>query len=191
MRKIFVLLCTMAVVLAGSTGALPKDYSFGDSPLNSAVEYWLSRTARPLSPALLATKYRVYNMVCFELRSIDCSGVPAPNVEVFSRNPLRPGLAGFYRGGDTVYIRDDLMGREREEVLAHEMSHYLDVMVYGMVVPNVAEVVCVSERDAWAVSDAYWRKYGYFGKIIGKKWVNWYRHCTPLKDVLYPNEIPS
>jgi hypothetical protein len=190
MRKLLLLLTALCMTL--SVNQYGTQHSFGSDELQDEATHWfIMMTAKPLSPGQLSAKYRMYNMLCFELRDIDCSGIPAPEVATFPRNPFRPGLAGYYDGSDTVYIREDLMGREREDVLAHEMSHYLDVMILDLKVPGPALEICKSEVRAWAVSDSYWTKYGRYDRVVGEDWVNWYSHCTPLKDLLYPDESGS
>jgi len=151
-------------------------------------QVYLERNAESPSPAVLAAKYRMYNMLCFELRDIDCGATPAPKVLTFKTNPFRPGLQGYYDGGDTIFIRNNLRGKHREEVLAHEMSHYLDAEILGMEIPGKALPICFSEKRAWAVSDAYWTKYNHPRKVVGSKWTKWYKHCTPFKDTLYPED---
>lgn len=130
-------------------------------------------------------RFRVWSDLCMEYRKVSCAGMPVPQVEVFLPNPVRPGLMGFYDGSDTVYVKKDLRGYELEEVLAHEMSHYWDVQAKWTRVPGPAREVCFSEKRAWAVSDKVNAKYG--RDLIGSKWVQWYFHCTPYVDELYPS----
>jgi len=157
-----------------------------DAILAGFIQFYLEKRAEPLSPAEMRAKYIAWDLLCFELRDVDCTGVVLPKVQKFQPNPLRPGLAGYYNGSDTIFIRSTLTGEAREEVLAHEMSHYLDVTFGITNVPGYAEEICFSEKRAWAVSDAYWTKYLRPSKVVGESWANWYRHCTPLKDKLYP-----
>lgn len=135
-------------------------------------------------------RFRVWNDLCFEYRAdVSCIGIHVPKIAKFRPNPMRPGLAGYYDGGDTVYLRSTLKGYAREEVLAHEMSHYLDEQLDMTVIPGPAKQICFSEKRAWAVSDAFWtKKFGPNSReIVGATWVNWYTHCTPYKSELYPN----
>lgn len=151
-------------------------------------QIFLIMQAEQPTPAQVRAKWIAWDMLCFELRDVDCSGVKAPEVRTFQQNPFRPGLMGYYQGGDTIYIRADLKGANREEVLAHEMSHYLDVILLDTPVPGPARDICFSEKRAWAVSDAYWTKYGHPNKVVGSNWADWYSHCTPLKGEMYPDE---
>jgi hypothetical protein len=186
MRKIL-LAALLAIVTFNVLNLKNTSRIFDDEEAGRIYQIFLERYAEEETPAMLATKYRMYNMLCFELRDIDCGDTPAPNVKTFKQNPFRPGLMGYYNGGDIIYIRQDLRGKDREEVLAHEMSHYLDVMLFDLEVPSSNVLaICTSEKVAWAVSDAYWTKYNYPKYVVGKTWTEWYSHCTPLVDELYP-----
>lgn len=151
-------------------------------------QMYLIQNAERLTPAELKAKYISWDMFCFELREdADCTGVSAPNVMTFRPNPLRPGLAGYYPGGDTVYIRNNIRGSRREEVLTHEMSHYYDVERDMTNVPGYAKEICFSEKRAWSVSDNYWIKYGWSSRAVGTSWTEWYTYCTKYQSILYPD----
>ena len=182
----------IAAALVATSGIGAKN----DTGVTDALDYlWITSMGRveetPLEVAeRQRLRYRVWDMLCFDLRDIDCSGIPVPKIAKFKPNPFNPGIAGYYQGGDTVFVRDNLKGAARDEVVAHEMSHYLDVMVLGTQVPGPAREICFSEKRAWAVSDAFWIRQGYsktHPKIIGSSWADWYRHCTPFKAEMYPN----
>ena len=171
-----------------------------DTALNAADWVWVTKIGRePVDVNALSViqkiRYRAWMELCGEYyRNEDCSDMEVPEIAKFRPNPLRPGLAGYYDGSDTVYIRNDLRGAEREEVILHEMSHYLDVQLNLTVVPGPALDICFSEKRAWRISDLFWYKQGYSwksSKIIGSKWTNWYRHCTPHQSTLYPDEFPA
>lgn len=164
----------------------------GESNLLSGI--WVYATAQEPDPndrSLQAMRYRAWLDLCFEYRAgVSCEGINPPKIKTFARDPFRPGLAGYYNGTDTVFIRRGLKYEEREEVIAHEMSHYLDKELGITNIPGFAREICFSEKRAWAVSDAFWIKMGYAPdskKIVGAKWVNWYGHCTPLAAELYPD----
>lgn len=166
-----------------------------DNPLAEFVQrILLLQSERATDKSWQKARYDAWLMLCFELREdADCSGVPVPQVYLFKPNPIRPGLMGQYRGGEIVFMRNNLKGKQRLEVMAHEMSHYLDSL--NGILPELPVHVndkdgvyrlCLSEKIAWGVSDAFNRKYGDRKEIVGKDWLNWYGHCRPFKDRLYP-----
>lgn len=153
---------------------------------NAPVTLWVTGH---MSDRTVRTKYIAWNMLCFDLRDVDCTGIPVPNLKLFRPLPQRPNLLGYYDGSDTIYVRNNLRGRALEEVLTHEMSHYADMFVIpGFEVPGYARSICFSEKRAWAVSDAYHVRYGYPRKVVGERWVNWYSHCRKYRDDLYPKD---
>ena len=163
---------------------------------NIATGVWVFSQGQEIPDrALQDARYRAWMDLCFEYRAEeDCTGIKVPKVKQFPRNPFRPGLAGYYDGSDTVYIRQGMKYDMREEVLAHEMSHYLDKVKGYTQIPGPALDVCFSEKRAWRVSDLFWIKQGYAAddkRIVGHKWVEWYGHCTPHKAELYPDVYGS
>jgi hypothetical protein len=187
MRKLFVLV-TALLATVFLTAAVP---STSTSYAIDADGDWVMahRTLTVGDMLIQKARYRTWLLLCLELRDVTCAGIPVPKVETFRPNPLRRGLLGYYDGSDTVFIRSNLGATRREEVLAHEMSHYIDVQLGLNVVPGPALDICFSEKRAWAVSDAYWLRRGVSPKskkIVGQRWVDWYAHCTPYKDTLYP-----
>lgn len=167
-----------------------------ESRLAAILQYLLQVNAKPATPQADKAADRMWAKLCTKLRAgIDCSTWERPTVMLFKPNPLRPGLMGYYDGTDIIYIRSNLYSGNREEVLAHEMSHYVDQML-GLLPPmpvyeDDAEGIiklCKSEAIAWAVSDAYntTEIWGRPSRVVGETWVDWYAHCTPYKDVLYP-----
>ena len=139
---------------------------------------------------LMLAQHRAWNELCFELRDVDCTGMKIPYVEI---EKMRKGLQGYYDGTDTVYIREGLTGDALREVLAHEMSHYIDVQLGLATAPvRIDDKVgvfnlCMSEKRAWAVSDAFWKARHYTNREVGGQWVKWYDHCRPYADRLYPD----
>jgi hypothetical protein len=161
------------------------------NPLASFMQMILEAQAEELKNPRI--KYRMFDALCFDLREVDCTGMKPPRIFLFEKNPMRPGLAGYYDGTDIVYVRADLVGDQREEVLAHEMSHYVDQLlgilpempVYNTDTAGIIGL-CMSEKRAWSVSDEYWKRAHQPRKVVGSTWTRWYKHCTPHKDVLYP-----
>ena len=172
------LLVLIAALMATTAIAKPITWVITDAAVLENV--------KPIDAKKYRTVCEAWNMLCFDLRDVDCTGVPVPKVMTFSTNPARPGLAGYYKGGDVIYVRNNLGKNALEEVLAHEMSHYMDVIKFNLPVPGPALEICFSEKRAWAVSDNYNRMYGKKSRIVGETWVEWYTHCTPYRDVLYP-----
>jgi len=162
-----------------------------------AVDFaWIAFTAEAQNDrSVQMARYRVWLDLCLDYRGdVDCSGMSVPKIKTFRPNPFNPGLAGYYKGGDVVYVRSNLMYVEREEVMAHEMSHYLDVQLGITNVPGYAKEICFSEKRAWRVSDLFWQRQGYAAdssKMVGSKWTKWYSHCTPFQSELYPDEFPA
>lgn len=187
---IYALIATVALGHMVVTHTMHAEENFEDVIYEGMVWFYqmLSEAvAQPLTQAELKAKWIAWDMLCFELRDVDCSGISAPKVKTFRPNPLRPGLAGYYDGSDTIFIRNNIRGPNREEVLAHEMSHWVDVQLGITNVPGFAREICFSEKRAWSVSDNYWIKYGWANKAVGASWTNWYRHCTPYQAELYPD----
>ena len=189
--KAFVLSILLSLALMGT---LSEATVQPERNTASIFEFYIELTASSvLTPDEAKAKYTAWNLLCFELRDVKCSGIKPPRVMTFDRNPLRPGLAGYYDGTDIIYIRNDLRGLDRLEVLAHEMSHYIDnefgllpeMPVYIDDVPGII-ALCTSEKVAWAVSDAFNEANGRDIYVVGDDWVDWYAHCTPYKDILYP-----
>jgi hypothetical protein len=188
MRKL--LIVALAVALTAPSLRNEDDVEVWN-PLAEIVQIVLERQAEELKNPRI--KYRMFDKLCFDLRDVDCTGITPPRIFLFQKNPMRPGLAGYYDGGDIVYIRKDLYGDQREEVLAHEMSHFVDNEL-GLLPPmpvfsgDTDGIIglCMSEKRAWAVSDNYWRSAFQPKKVVGKRWTSWYAHCRPHKDILYP-----
>ena len=190
-------LLLIAVAVATLTNGLRNE---DDVPVldPAAAFYQMLLEARAEELKNPRLKYKMFDSLCFDLRDVDCTGITPPRIFLFEPNPLRPGLAGYYNGDDIVYIRSNLYGDQREEVLAHEMSHFVDnelgllpemPVFFGDTDGIIG--LCMSEKRAWAVSDQYWRRAFQPRKVVGKSWTRWYRHCTPHKDVLYPDNLPE
>lgn len=181
--KILIVACLLFLSLVPS----PKQFvTVNTDGIDEPLTLWVTGH---LSDRTIRTKYLAWNMLCFDLRDIDCTGIPVPKVMTFRPSASRPGLSGFYDGSDTIYVRNNLRGRALEDVMVHEMSHYADMFVIpGFTVPGYARSICFSEKRAWAVSDAYNIRYGYPKLVVGETWVNWYAHCRKYRDDLYPKD---
>lgn len=181
------LLLTLAAVTVLCFGLQTTKY-IAESTLYGVVRGEVFYILRgPLSKEQQKIRYESWIMLCLDLRDVSCEDVPPPKVRTFLPKPTRPGLSGFYQGGEAVFVRSNLTGHELREVLAHEMSHYLDMYVIpGFTVPGRALPICKSEARAWSVSDNYQIMYGDPTKVVGQTWVSWYAHCTPYWDILYP-----
>ena len=83
---------------------------------------------------------------------------------------LRPGLYGYYAGGDTVVVSSNISREDQLRTLIHEDIHYLHAQLQLIVVPGPAEEICWSENEAWTLEGIY------SGKDNSQWWLN-YPHC--------------
>lgn len=196
MKRLLVLLTALAVTLVTPMTVTSYNVEIDESRLATIIQMILEANATPATKQADRAADRMWDKLCNKLREgIDCSTWERPTVMLFKPNPLRPGLMGYYDGTNIIYIRKNLYAGPREEVLAHEMSHYVDQLL-GLLPPmpvysDDAEGIiklCQSEKIAWGVSDAYNLKevWGNRSRFVGETWVDWYEHCTPYRDVLYP-----
>lgn len=107
-----------------------------------------------------------------EERDYTCAGVAMPKVKYES---MRPGLYGYYDGGDTVYVNRDLARNDRLTTLIHEMIHFVHVQQEMIPIPGPAVEVCWSENEAWLLEGIY------SGKDNTNWWIS-YTHCWPYYD---------
>ena len=118
-------------------------------------------------------KYKAWIDAC-EMTVYYCVGLDMPKVQF---EFMRPGLNGYYAGGDTIYVSRRLYGMKQRQTLLHEMVHYLQVKRGGLAVPGLAEPICKAEAEAFAVSDKWaksiWRK----DLVVGPNWWRPYTHC--------------
>lgn len=198
MGRITSLLATLILLGCAATVSHPvlisheSERNMGDVVANVLQRMLEKEAKEDFSKGGLKAKYLAWDLYCYELRDVSCEGIKLPKVYTFRPNPARPGLQGYYDGSDKIYIRNDLRGDQRLETLAHEMSHYWDqnkgllppLPVYNDDKEGILKL-CFSEKWAWAVSDEYNRRYGNPKDVVGSKWTQWYRHCTPFKDELY------
>ncbi len=139
-------------------------------------------------------KYRAWNALCMDYRPESCEGIAVPKVEI---KGMPGNLRGYYEGGNTVFVNRKLRGDEREATMFHEMSHYLDTklglnpkMPVLRIETEKVYLLCVSEKRAWDAT-LEWSKdrkvRGRSAERRGAWWVNWYNHCRPFADRLYPD----
>lgn len=196
MHRLAVLVAALsATLLLGNNAFLSASVSKGTEVLGSVYQVYAEASAPEATDAQKRANYRMWARLCTEYRrEVDCSDMAMPRVELFRPNPWRPGLQGYYRGGDVVYVRSDLYAGRFEEVLVHEQSHYMDMELglFGAIPAPYSDhesifKLCDSERRAWAITDTYNGKELWGSrKHIGERWVNWYKHCKPHRDRLYP-----
>jgi hypothetical protein len=89
---------------------------------------------------------------------------------------MRDGLQGYYDGGDTIYVNEDLKGNDKFATIIHEMVHYLDVMWGGLPIPGPALLVCGSEDKAWFIEGVWWGIQG-VPENARPDWWKSYPHC--------------
>ena len=126
-------------------------------------------------------KYKAWFQAC-DYTDYSCIGVKVPKVvsEYMGRN-----LLGYYNGTDTVYVNSTLKGQRLNEVLMHEMVHYLQSKVGGLQVPGYAEPICHAENEAFSVVDQWLADHGYADLQRGSEWWVPYRHCYPWYNPNY------
>jgi len=196
MTRAMILLSTLALTLLSPNLVQKASAKYEDNWLASMFQSILEKESKPANKSANKAADRMWLKLCVKLREdIDCSKWTRPNVRTFAPNPLRPGLQGYYDGTNIIYIRQNLYAGSREEVLAHEMSHYVDQLL-GLLPPMPIYsddtkgiiALCMSEKTAWGVSDEYHRTqfWGNLKLVVGKRWVSWYTHCTPHRAILYP-----
>lgn len=103
-----------------------------------------------------------------------CGSLDTPKV-VYEE--MREGLQGWYGGGDTIYINEDMRGTLRREVLLHETIHYLQVMIGGAEVPGYAKDICALEEEAFRVTDEWLDSIGRGDMKRGPNWWGPYSFC--------------
>jgi hypothetical protein len=118
-------------------------------------------------------KYKAWFQAC-DYSPYSCIGINPPRVIT---KHMRRGLLGQYRGGGSVLINRKLRGQKLNEVLMHEMIHYLQVQVGGLKVPGAAEPICRAEEEAFTLVDKWLREHGYADLQVGPKWWRPYGHC--------------
>jgi len=104
-----------------------------------------------------------------------CADIPEPKV-VFL--PIAQGRGGYYKGGDTVYVSNELKGQDKLSTILHEMVHYIDNRVHGIAMPGPSIGVCKSESNAWFIEGVWWGSQGRSDKVRLDWWVS-YPHCWP------------
>lgn len=112
--------------------------------------------------ALMATapphdSQAAFDYAC-ELLDYDCSNLSPPEIQwapIYSSY----GALGMYDGSDAIIMDIEVMRfADRvmlQSVLAHEITHYIDVKLGHVAFPFTKESVCKSEFNAWRVGNAY------------------------------------
>jgi hypothetical protein len=98
-----------------------------------------------------------FNYAC-NLMEYDCADLPPPKI-VWRELYNTRGIVGGYDGSDSIWM-DTVVLRFADPVftqsiLAHEITHYLDVQLGVTVLPYTKQSVCESEMRAWRVGNAY------------------------------------
>lgn len=87
-----------------------------------------------------------------QLSRYSCVGIHAPMVRE-SRFVDAEGAFGIYMGGNTIWMSPEVTGARRYVVMVHEMVHYLQSKADGNSPSNGDFRRCVSEEEAFQVSD--------------------------------------
>ena len=118
-------------------------------------------------------RYEMWGQVG-ELTEYSIEGVKPPKI-VYKY--LDIGLHGYYNGGDTIYVSNQLRGDQRKATIFHEMVHYVQVQVGGLILPGPASLVCQAEAEAFAETDEWWRSIDKPEKQRGPDWWKAYTYC--------------
>jgi hypothetical protein len=137
------------------------------------------------------SEYWTWRRTCSMLREVyQCGMLSMPKVEY---EEMRPGLLGYYKGGDTIWINSSLSGKEKVSTLIHEYTHYLQVKRGNLILPGPAKQVCDAEAEAFMFTDVYRRSVD-----LPLNYPNWWRaypYCwqyyAPRGSRLYVLELPS
>jgi len=108
-----------------------------------------------------------------------CAALKTPRV-VYKQ--LRPGLLGYYDGGDTIYIKLGVRGWLRKEILMHESVHYIQKHIGGLVVPGPPYGICKAEAEAFGAVDKWLIDNGKNNMVVGPDWWKPYTHCWKWYD---------
>lgn len=161
--------------------ALLLSLSLGASA-DTAVAERIANEAPPLTVYEVAyvskMKYEMWMEACFYSQYV-CANVNVPNVKF---EKMRKGLLGYYNGTDTIYIRYGLTGVRLKEVLMHEMIHYIQKQVGGLIVPGPAEQICHAENEAFGLVDQWLIDNRILWLVVGKNWWKPYTHCWKYYD---------
>ena len=118
-----------------------------------------------------------WDTICPVLAGIEltCENVERPLVEYFGEEEEESGLQGYYEGGDTIYIRDDLSKKLTSSVIVHEIIHYLQVQNGFLSLPGPSKQVCAAEQQAFQITDIYRETIGL--SKVGDRWWKSYWYC--------------
>lgn len=106
---------------------------------------------------------------------LSCEGIERPKV-VYFKAADQPGMNGYYRGGNLLYISDKLEGKKKSTTIFHETVHYLQVMSGGLKLPGPARQICRAEEQAFRFTDIYMDYIG-FDEKVGDDWWKRYWYC--------------
>jgi len=98
-----------------------------------------------------------WDYACY-VTQYDCSVVEPPKV-LWQDLYNMYGIVGGYDGSDTIYMDVTYLRAADpvyvQSILAHEITHYLDVQLGYTTLPYTSDNVCLSEFRAWRVGNAY------------------------------------
>ncbi len=98
------------------------------------------------------------------LSRYSCVGISPPMVRD-SRFVGAEGAFGIYMGGNTIWMAPSVTGARRYVVMVHEMVHYLQEKADGNTPSSGDFRRCVSEEEAFQVSDIVAARLGQFDMI--------------------------
>ena len=136
-----------------------------------------------------------WNAICPVLAGIEltCEGVKRPNIEYFSEEDEEADLRGYYLGGDTIFIRDDLSKKLTSSVIVHEIIHYLQVQNGFLTLPGLSRQVCAAEAQAFQITDIYRETIG-LAKVGDRWWKNYYycwQYYAPIGAQMIIMKLPD
>ena len=165
-----------AFLLFGTSALLTRAYIAYQEPAIERVGYInLQREEN------FAAKYKAWFQAC-DYTPYSCIGVKVPHVVT---EWMRYGLLGYYDGTDIVYVNRRLKGQRLNEVLMHEMIHYLQVQRGGLEVPGYAEPICNAEEEAFFLVDMWLADHSYSDLMRGPEWWRPYYHCYAFYNPAY------
>ena len=121
-----------------------------------------------------------WETACMYIRDVySCEGVPRPKI-VYEK--MRYGLRGYYKGGDTIYVSSELPVYQTSVTTFHEMVHYLQFHVGGLMIPNYWRFICAAEDEAFMITDIYRATLG-----LEPDWPTWWENYPPCWESYAPD----